>query len=96
MIPYYGFADAIIDFSKFILDIKYRKKIVLESLCKRITDNSGDGVSHDLLIEGYGEIDLIDYNHQQYFYTFSEQFELFEIHIAPKSKFILYAKKVIK
>jgi hypothetical protein len=95
LIPYFVFASAIFDFSNFILDIKNKKKIILTSLCKAELSYS-DVVSRSLNIQDYGEIIMTDYNYRNYFTLFSDQFELFEVHIAPKSKTLLYAKKLIK
>lgn len=77
----------------FQIDIRNGNKLVVFSDCRKLTKSS-DTVSHHLLIKEYGEIDLFNYNYHYYFSFFSEKFEPYEIHLAPKSKVILFAKKL--
>lgn len=93
MLPILIIISGILSCTSFIIDIKNRKKIILKTLCKRLTFSS-DVVSHHLIIEGYGEIDLIDYNYKEFYDSFSDELELFEIHIAPKSRVILFVNKI--
>ncbi len=93
LIPTLVLLSGVRDFFLFYLDFKNKKKIVLKAYCK-INSYSSDVVSHHLIIEGYGEIDLVNYNYNNYFKEFSELNELYEIHFAPKTKTILYVKKM--
>lgn len=74
-------------------EIKNGKKIVVFSECKKMVEY-GDNSQDYLLIEKFGRVNLTGYNHDVYFSFFTEQTDFYEIHIASKSKVILFAKKI--
>lgn len=78
----------------YIYDLVKRRKIVIKANCKK-TVHYGESISEYVKIEGYGEIGLSGYNREMYFSYFSAENEKYELHIAPRSKIILFVSKII-
>lgn len=74
-------------------EVKNGKKMVVFSECKKMVEY-GDNPQDYLLIEKFGRVNLTGYNHEVYFSFFTDQPDFYEIHIASKSKVILFAKKI--
>lgn len=75
------------------LDIARGYKLVLITNCKRYTE-SGESVTHYLLMENYGKIGFFGYNEECYLSSFSEQYKRYEIHLAPFSKVLLRVRYI--
>ena len=75
-------------------DIQHEEKIVLRTDCKVIIKKSSKSTRHFLDIKGYGEIDFDGYNAKAYDSLFSTVIDYYEIHLAPESEVILFAKKI--
>ncbi|AEE53399.1 hypothetical protein [Haliscomenobacter hydrossis] len=75
-------------------EIKQGEKIVLYAICKVITKQRENKSYNYLAIGGYGDVDLSGYNKKHYSSVFTERPERFEIHLAPKTQIILFAKKI--
>lgn len=85
--------NAIKNILYYQIDIIRGYKLVMIANCKKYTE-SGEGVSHHLIVEDYGKIDLFGYNEECYFSRFSEQEKRYEIHLAPLSKVLLYVRYI--
>jgi hypothetical protein len=77
----------------FSLDIKNGQKIVLTSMCKKIITEGEDG-QRTLQILGYGSVSFTNGSFLSFAKLVSEEFELYEIYLAPRSEIILWIKKL--
>jgi hypothetical protein len=77
----------------FSLDIKNGQKIVLTSMCKKIITEGEDG-QRTLQILGYGGVPFTEGSFLSFAELVSEEFELYDIHLAPRSKIILGINKM--
>jgi len=78
----------------FSLDIRNGQKIVLISVCKKRVEDGDGGPYEYLVIEGYGELYFAGFNSEVYGLIFLDKAETYEIHLAPRSKVILFAKRL--
>ena len=87
-------ASALKQALSYSTDIQHGEKIVLHTDCKIIIRKSRKSTRHFLDIKGYGEIDFDGYNAKVYDSLFSHVIDYYEIHLAPESQVILFAKKI--